>query len=88
MLYGRVMGRSLHVRLDDEAEQDLRVLESGGVSASVAVREALQLAARQRRSRAALAQVAAQLAADPEDRAEMAEVRELMDELASELEDE
>lgn len=82
------MGRSLHVRLDDEAERDLRVLESGGVSASVVVREALQLAARQRRSRAALAQVAGELAADPEDRAEMAEVRELMDELASELEDE
>ncbi len=77
------MGRSLHVRLDDEAERDLRVLESGGVSASIAVREALQLAARQRRSRAVLAQVAAELAADPEDRAEMAEVGALMDELAS-----
>lgn len=82
------MGRSLHVRLDDVAEQDLRVLERGGVSASAAVRDALQLAARQRRSRSALAQVAAELAADPVDRAEMAEVRELMDELAPELEDE
>jgi Arc/MetJ-type ribon-helix-helix transcriptional regulator len=82
------MGRSLHVRLDDVAEQDLRVLERDGVSASTAVRDALQLAARKRRSRSALAQVAAELAADPVDRAEMAEVRELMDELAPELEDE
>ncbi len=64
------------------------MLESGGVSASVAVRKALQLAARQRRSRAALAQIAAELAADPQDRAEMTEVRELMDELAPQLEDE
>lgn len=78
----------MHVRLDDDAERDLRALESDGVSASVAVRGALQLAARKRRSRAALAQVAAELAADPEDRAEMAELLGLMDELAPELEDE
>ena len=83
-----MMGRSLHVRLDDEAERDLRVLESDGVSASVAVRDALQLAARKRRSRSMLAQVAAELAADPGDRVEMAEVLELMDELAIKLEDE
>ncbi len=63
------------------------MLESDGVSASVAVREALQLAARKRRSRAALAQIAAELAADPQDRAEIAEVRELMEELAPEVED-
>jgi hypothetical protein len=76
------MARSLHVRLDDAADRDLRVLESAGASTSVAVRDALRLAARQRRSRAALAGIAAELAADPEDAEEMREVRELMDDLA------
>ncbi|MBF6619682.1 MAG: hypothetical protein ITG02_05565 [Patulibacter sp.] len=78
------MGRSLHVRLDDGADRDLRLLERGGVSTSVAVRDALRLSARQLRSRAALAAFAAELAADPVDRAEMDDVRELMDELAPE----
>lgn len=81
------MGRSLHVRLDDAAERDLRLLERGGVSASVAVRDALRLSARQQRSRASLAAIAAALAADPVDRQEADDVRALMDELAPELRD-
>jgi len=77
------MARALHVRLDDDADADLRTLESAdGLSASVAVRTALHEAAQRRRSRASLAEVARRLAADPVDRAEVDEVRQLMDELA------
>lgn len=49
---------------------------------SEAVRAALGEAARHRRRRSALADEAAALAADPVDRAEVAEILELMEELA------
>jgi hypothetical protein len=73
------MGRSLPARSDDEAESDLCLLERGSTPATDAVRTC--------GSRASLAALASELAADPVDRAEMDEVRALVDELASEPED-
>lgn len=77
------MARSLHVRLDDAADRDLRALEEAtGDTASVAVREALRVAAGRRRSRASLVAIAEALSEDPEDRDEMRRVRADLDELA------
>lgn len=67
------------MRLDDEAEKALRLLESTGVSRSEAIRSAL-LASAQRISRSkALAAEAAALDADEEDREEMLAVAALME---------
>lgn len=71
---------TLSVRLNGEAARALRVLMRGGISRSEAVRAALIEAARRRRA-AALAAEAARLAQDPDDRAEMKEVAELMEDL-------
>ncbi|MEA2129076.1 MAG: hypothetical protein QOJ85_1967 [Solirubrobacteraceae bacterium] len=76
------MARSIHVRLDDAADDALRVLRTGGLTDSEAVRAALREAGERRRTRAALAAEAAALAADRDDRAEARRVRELMAELA------
>jgi Arc/MetJ-type ribon-helix-helix transcriptional regulator len=78
------MARSIHVRLDDAADDALRVLRAGGLTDSEAVRVALREAGERRRTRAALAAEAAALAADRDDRAEARRVRELMAELAPE----
>jgi hypothetical protein len=75
------VARSLHVRLDDDSERSLGLLRSRGLTDSAAVRLALVEAGDRRLQRSALAQEAAALAADANDRAEMAEVRELMDSL-------
>lgn len=75
------MARSLHVRLDDAADRDLRALEEAtGDTTSVAVREALRVAAGRRRSRASLVAIAEALSEDPEDRDEMRRVRADLDE--------
>lgn len=71
---------TLSVRLNGEAARALQVLMRGGISRSEAVRAALIEAARRRRA-AALAAEAARLAQDPDDRAEMKEVAELMEDL-------
>jgi Arc/MetJ-type ribon-helix-helix transcriptional regulator len=76
------MARSIHVRLDDAADDALRVLRTGGLTDSEAVRVALREAGERRRTRAALAAEVAALAADRDDRAEARRVRELMAELA------
>ena len=76
------MARSIHVRLDDEADAALRTVRGGAMTDSEAVRAALREAALRRRKRSALAAEVAAVMADPADRREMAEVRELMDELA------
>lgn len=73
------MGSAISVRLDDEAEQALRILEAAGLSRSEAIRDALvQAAQRLRRSSKLAAEVAA-LDADPDDVAEMQAVSELME---------
>ncbi len=72
--------RPISIRLDEEAERALRLLTQSGRSQSEAVREALIEAAERRRPHT-LAAEAARLAADADDRAEMAEVAGLMESL-------
>jgi hypothetical protein len=74
------MGESITVRLDEDASRALRLLTRGGVGTSRAVRDALVLAA-ERRERAELRAEAEALAADPVDRAEVAQLLKDMEEL-------
>jgi Arc/MetJ-type ribon-helix-helix transcriptional regulator len=76
-----VPGKAISVRLDDEALRALELLEGDGRSTSETIRAALVETARARRRRAALTAEAELLARDPTDRAEMAEVAALMEEL-------
>ena len=72
---------AISVRLDDEALRALSLLESTGLSRSAAIRAALVAAAARLRDRPSLAAEVAALEADREDRAEMAAVSELMEQL-------
>ena len=67
------------MRLDDEAERALRLLESTGISRSEAIRSALLASAQRIRRSKALAAEAAALDADEEDREEMLAVAALME---------
>ena len=78
------MAITLSVRLDAEAQQALRLLESTGLSRSDAVRRALLDAASRLRDRAALTAEVAALEADEADRAETLALAELMDLLGGE----
>jgi len=73
-----VAERMISLRMDDESEAALRALTAGGRSRSDVIREALVAAARRRSDLAAEARMVRE---DPEDRAEMARVRELMESL-------
>lgn len=75
------MTTAISVRLDDEALRALSVLESTGLSRSAAIRAALVAAAARLHDRQSLMAEVAALDADPEDRAEMAAVAELMEQL-------
>jgi hypothetical protein len=79
------VARSIHVRLDDEAELALSILRNTGMSDSEAVRTALHESAARRRTKSALRAEAARLAADPVNLAEVREIHELMDELSPEF---
>jgi hypothetical protein len=75
------VAQAISVRLDDDALQALRALESSGLSRSQAIRTALIGSARRlRRSRELAAEVAS-LEADPADRNEMLAVAALMESL-------
>lgn len=78
------MARSIHVRLDDEADDALATLrrQPGVANDSDAVRRALTETARRARSRSALRQEAAAIAADPVEQEELRLLREFMDDLA------
>jgi hypothetical protein len=76
------VSRALHVRLDPDSESALAVLRAEGMSDSQAVRSALTEARARRRRRVALREEARRLAADPGDRAELAALREELDEIA------
>jgi Arc/MetJ-type ribon-helix-helix transcriptional regulator len=78
----QAMSRSIHVRLDDTAEDALSMLRSSGLSDSEAVRIALRESAARRRTASALRAEVARLAEDPRDREEMRAIREFMEELA------
>lgn len=75
------MAQAISVRLDDEAEQALRLLEAAGMSRSEAIRTSLVASARRLRERSALAAEVAALEADEADRNEMLAVAGLMESL-------
>ena len=75
------MAQAISVRLDDESERALRVLESAGMSRSKAIRSALIESARRLRRSSELSAEVAALEADDDDRDEMLAVSELMESL-------
>jgi Arc/MetJ-type ribon-helix-helix transcriptional regulator len=75
-------GRAISVRLDDEAVSALRVLENSGLSRSDAIRHALVSTARRASEREALRREVEAVAANEEDRREMALILEHMEELS------
>lgn len=72
------MAKAISVRLDDDAQRALRRLEAAGMSRSEAIRRALMESAARLRDREALRAEVEALEADPDDRAEMLEVADLM----------
>jgi Arc/MetJ-type ribon-helix-helix transcriptional regulator len=72
--------RMVSLRLDPESEKALAALTEDGKSQSDAIREALLVAARKKRSDALRAE-AERLAADPVNRAEMKALMEFMETL-------
>jgi len=75
------MAQAISVRLDDEADQALRVLEAAGMTRSEAIRSSLIASARRLRRSSELAAEVAALEADPDDRDEMLSVAALMESL-------
>ena len=75
------MAQAISVRLDDDAERALRLLQQTGSSRSEAIRSALIDAANRQRRSSELAAESAALEADEEDRREMLAVAEMMDSL-------
>jgi Arc/MetJ-type ribon-helix-helix transcriptional regulator len=73
------MAKAISVRLDDEAERALRLLESTGLSRSEAIRSSLLASAARMRSRSQMAAEVAALEADEDDRHEMLAVASLME---------
>ena len=73
------MAKAISVRLDDEAERALRLLESTGLSRSEAIRASLLASADRMRRRSQLAAEVAALEADDHDRNEMLAVASLME---------
>jgi Arc/MetJ-type ribon-helix-helix transcriptional regulator len=82
LCYRLEIARSLHVRLDDDAEAALEIIRAGNLSDSEAVRTALRETAARRRIRSAIREEVQRIAADESDRDEMRIVREQMAELA------
>jgi Arc/MetJ-type ribon-helix-helix transcriptional regulator len=73
------MAKAISVRLDDEAERALRLLESTGLSRSEAIRSSLLASADRMRRRSQLAAEVAALEVDADDRSEMYAVASLME---------
>ena len=73
------MAKAISVRLDDEAQRALRVLEATGLSQSEAIRSALLASADRLRRRGELAAEVAALEADDLDRAEMLSIAAMME---------
>lgn len=73
------MALAISVRLDDDAERALRLLESTGLTRSEAIRAALLASAERMRRRSELAAEVAALEADDVDRNEMLAVASLME---------
>lgn len=75
--------RAISVRLDDESERALAELTRRGVDRSQAIRDALVETAARRVSET-LREEVARIAADPADRAEVAEIQQLLESLRAE----
>jgi len=73
------MAKAISVRLDDEAERALRLLESTGMSRSEVIRSSLLASADRMRRRSQLAAEVAALEADHDDRNEMLAVASMME---------
>ena len=73
------MAKAISVRLDDDAERALRLLESTGLSRSEAIRSSLLASADRMRRRSQLAAEVAALEADDDDHSEMLAVASLME---------
>jgi Arc/MetJ-type ribon-helix-helix transcriptional regulator len=76
-------GEAISLRLDDEAERALELLMRSGKSRSDVIREAVVETARRRVYELAAAD-AARVAADPDDRREVAEIQALWEALGEE----
>jgi Arc/MetJ-type ribon-helix-helix transcriptional regulator len=76
------MAMAISVRLDDDAERALRLLESSGLSRSEAIRSSLIASATKLRRRDDLAAEFAALQANDEDRREMQAVLDLMESMS------
>ena len=75
------MAKAISVRLDDDAERVLRMLEASGLTVSEAIRSSLLASAERLNRRRELVAEAAALEADDADRAEMLSVASLMEAL-------
>ncbi len=73
------MAKAISVRLDDDAEQALRMLEATGLSRSEAIRMSLLASAERMRRRHEVARESAALEVDADDRAEMLAVASMME---------
>ena len=73
------VAKAISVRLDDDAERALRVLEASGLTLSEAIRSSLLASAERLNRRRVLVAEAAALEADDEDRKEMLSVASLME---------
>jgi Arc/MetJ-type ribon-helix-helix transcriptional regulator len=82
--YNRFVAKSISVRLDEEAERALVLLEAAGLSRSEAIRAAILSAAAQARRREALREEVAALEGDEDDRREMLEITAFMELLRAE----
>jgi Arc/MetJ-type ribon-helix-helix transcriptional regulator len=78
------MTLAVSVRLDEETQRALALLEASGLSRSEAIREAILSAAASARRRQALRAEVAALEADEDDRREMLEVAAFMEALRAE----
>ncbi|MEA3077165.1 MAG: hypothetical protein QOF60_2073 [Actinomycetota bacterium] len=76
------MAMAISVRLDDDAERALRMLENSGLSRSEAIRSSLIASATRLRTRDALAAEIAALDADEDDRREMRVVLDFMESMS------
>jgi len=74
-----IVAKAISVRLDDDAERALRMLEATGISRSEAIRSSLLASAERVRARHELAAEVAALEADEADRAEILAVASLME---------
>lgn len=79
LCHTRAVAKAISVRLDDQAERALRMLEATGLSRSEAIRTSLLASAERMRRRNEIAREVAALDADEEDRSEMLEVAALME---------